>query len=365
MTVVTTDQAAAAVDGELVETTAPILVQRVSTAALTGSQRAALILMQLGRDRAARVLAELAEHEIEEVTAAIVRLERVDRDMADAVISEFFESIQDGGAQIAQGGLDYATSLLEAAVGDERAATMMERLQTSMAGQPFEFLQAADARQVIALINGEHPQTIALVLAHLRPEHASLILGGLAPAHQTAVAHRIALMDRAAPDVVSTVADMLERKSASVLTPRETNQIGGVQPLVEIINRADPGTEKLILEGLEARDADLADEVRSRMFVFADIVLLEDRALQLVLRGVETPTLALALKGAGADESGAVLRNLSERARNNLTEEIELLGPVRMSQVEEARSQIVQIIRRLEESGQIMIRRDGEDEYVS
>lgn len=360
MTVVTTSDpaVAAAVDAPRVERPRP------NTAALSGTQRAALVLMQLGRERAARVLSELSEPEIEDITAAIVRMERVDRDMADQVMREFYDTLQ-GGQMLAHGGLGFATQLLEAAVGDERAATMLERLQESLAGQPFEFLQAADARQVIALINGEHPQAIALVLAHLRPEHASLILAGLPPATQAAVAHRIALMDRAAPDVVATVAECLQRKSASVLTPRETSQIGGVQPLVEIINRADPGTEKLILEGLEEQDAELADEVRSRMFVFADIVLLEDRALQLVLRGVETPTLALALKGAGEGERNAVLRNLSERARSNLTEEIELLGAVRVSQVEETRSQIVQTIRRLEESGQIVIRREGEDEYVS
>ncbi|QIK84307.1 flagellar motor switch protein FliG [Sanguibacter sp. HDW7] len=337
---------------------------RPNIAGLSGTQRAALVLMQLGRDRAARILARLSDPEIEEVTAAIVRMERIDRDVVDAVIGEFHETMS-VSQQVSRGGLGYATQLLEGAMGAEKAGEMLERLQTSLAGKPFEYLQQADARQVIALINGEHPQTVALVLAHLRPEHASQILTGLQPAMQAQVAHRIALMERAAPDIVAAVADALERKSASVLTPRESSAIGGVQPLVEIINRADPSTEKLILEGLEDRDADLADEVRSRMFVFADIVLLEDRALQLVMRGVDAPTLALALKGAGDAERDAVLRNMSERARTNLVEEIELLGPVRVSQVEEARSEIVQGIRRLEEAGQIVITREGEDEYVS
>lgn len=334
------------------------------TANLTGTQKAALVLMQIGRERAARILKRLDEATIEELTAEIVRMERVDRGMADGVIGEFHSMSSDGGQLISNGGLGFAQQLLEDSVGAERAAGMLERLATSMAGQPFEFMVQADARQIIALLNGEHPQTIALVLAHLRPEHASAILAGLAQDVQSQVAHRIALMERAAPDVVAIVAESLHRKSASVLTPRETSAIGGVQPLVEIINRADPGTEKLILQGLEEQDSQLADEVRSRMFVFADIVLLEDRALQLVMRGVETASLALALKGAGPAESDAVLRNLSERARENLEEEISMLGPVRVSQIEEARSEIVQVIRRLEESGQIVIRRDDEDEYV-
>ncbi|WP_435299647.1 flagellar motor switch protein FliG [Timonella sp. A28] len=337
----------------------------VTALALSGTQKAALVLMQLGRERAARVLGEFADNEIEELTAEIVRMERVDRGMADQVMEEFHGLATGATKYMPNGGRGFAQQLLEASLGADRAEEMMDKLATSMAGQPFEFLQQADARQVLALLNGEHPQTMALVMAHLRPEHASAIMAGLQPQQQAEVAHRIALMERAAPDVVAIVAESLNRKATTVLTPRETSAIGGVQPLVEIINRADPGTEKLILTGLTDRDPDLADEVRSRMFVFADIILLEDRALQLVLRGVETATLALALKGAGEAEKNAVLRNLSERARENLTEEIDLLGPVRISQVEEARSDIVQVIRRLEESGQITIRREGEDEYIS
>lgn len=334
-------------------------------ATLTGTQKAALVLMQIGRERAVRVMSQLDESAIEELTAEILQMERVDREVADEVIAEFHAVTLGGTTTISNGGLGFAQQLLEGSMGTARAQDMLDRLATSMAGQPFEFLQQADARQVLALLSGEHPQTMALVLAHLRPEHASAILAGLPSETQGEVAHRIALMERAAPDVVSVVAESLQRKASAVLTPRETSAIGGVGPLVEIINRADPGTEKLILEGLETRDTELAEEVRSRMFVFADIVLLEDRALQLVLRGVESASLALALKGAGQGERDAVLRNLSERASENLLEEIELLGAVRMSQVEEARAAIVQVIRRLEEGGQIVIRRDGEDEYVS
>jgi flagellar motor switch protein FliG len=336
-----------------------------STAMLSGVQKAALMLIQLGREQAARVMAQLDESEIEELTTEIARLERVDPKMADGVLDEFYEVSLGGNGFSGRGGLGFAQQVLEASVGRERAAGMLERLASSLQGQPFEFLQYADARQVVSLLNGEHPQTIALVLAHLRADHASAIMTGLPPATQGEVAHRIALMERASPDVVSVVAENLQRKASAVFTPQEMSAVGGVQPLVEIINRADPTTEKLILEGLEARDQSLAEEVRSRMFVFADITLLEDRAIQLVLRGVEMSSLATALKGAGEDVKDKILRNLSERASENLTEEIELLGPVRLSMVEDARAAVVQVIRKLEESGQIVIRREGEDEYVS
>jgi flagellar motor switch protein FliG len=308
-------------------------------------------------------MSQLDTVEIEELTAEIMRLERVDQTVADEVVEEFYSASMIGPG--VGGGLGYATQLLEGALGADEAAGMLERLQTSMAGQPFEFLQNADARQVLSLLNGEHPQAVALVLAHLRPEHASAIMAGLPADQQSEVAHRIALMERASPDVVAVIAESLQRKASTVLTPNELSAVGGVQPLVEIINRADPTTEKLILEGLQSRDEALADEVRSRMFVFGDIVLLEDRAMQLVLRQVETNELSVALKGAAPEVRDKILRNLSERARENLEEEIELLGPVRLSQVEEARAGIVQAIRRLEESGQIVIRREGEDEYVS
>lgn len=336
-----------------------------STAMLSGVQKAALMLIQLGREQAARVMAQLDESEIEELTTEIARLERVDPKMADGVLDEFYEASLGGNGFSGRGGLGFAQQVLEASVGRERAAGMLERLASSLQGQPFEFLQYADARQVVSLLNGEHPQTIALVLAHLRADHASAIMTGLPPATQGEVAHRIALMERASPDVVAVVAENLQRKASAVFTPQEMSAVGGVQPLVEIINRADPTTEKLILEGLEARDQSLAEEVRSRMFVFADITLLEDRAIQLVLRGVEMSSLATALKGAGEDVKDKILRNLSERASENLTEEIELLGPVRLSMVEDARAAVVQVIRKLEESGQIVIRREGEDEYVS
>ncbi|WP_129339114.1 flagellar motor switch protein FliG [Cellulomonas endophytica] len=332
------------------------------TTTLSGSQKAAMLLLQLGKDRAAKVMARMDTAEIEELTAEILRLERVDQTLADQVVDEFYDFSAAGPG--VGGGLGLAQQLLEGAIGREQAGEMMLRLQATMAPQPFEFLLQADARQVLSLLDGEHPQTVALVLAHLRPEMASGILGALEPSLQADVAHRIALMERAMPDVVAVIAEVLQRKASAVLAPKEMAAVGGVQPLVEIINRAGPSAEKVILEGLKTRDEGLADQVRALMFVFADITLLDDRAMQLVLRQVETSSLSVALKGTAEEVRDKVLRNLSERARENLLEEIELLGPTRMSQVEEARAAVVQVIRGLEESGQIVISREGEDDFV-
>jgi len=334
------------------------------SALLTGTQKAALLLIQLGPTTASRIMSQLDEKEIEQLTSEIARLHNVDEDTIVEVLDEF-KAASNRGPGLSQGGLSFAQRLLEETLGKDKAREVLERLSSSMQGQPFEFLMHAEARQVVSLLTGEHPQTIALVLAHLRPEHASAIMTGFAPETQTIVARRIALMERASPDVVSVVAESLKRKATSVLTTHEMSDVGGVQPLVEIINRADAATEKLILEGLAETDPELAETIRSIMFVFADITLLEDRAIQLVLRGVETSTLATALKGADDAVREKILKNMSERARTTLEEEIDLLGKVRMSLVEEARSQVVQVIRKLEESGEIMISRDGEDEYVA
>jgi len=336
----------------------------MTIAMLTGTQKAALVLIQLGNAAASRILHQLNDEEIEQITTEIARLQHVDDETVASVLDEFKAS-SSRSPGFNQGGLTFARKLLEETIGRDKAAAVLERLAGQIQVQPFEFLMHADARQVVSLLAGEHPQTIALVLAHLRPEHASAIMTGFTPDIQTTVARRIALMEKASPDVVAVVAEQLKRKATAVLTTTEMSVVGGVQPLVEIINRADAATEKLILEGLAVTDPELADTIRSMMFVFADITLLEDRAIQLVLRGVETSTLATALKGADDAVKEKILKNMSERARENLEEEIDLLGRVRMSLVEESRSHVVQVIRKLEESGEIMISREGEDDYVA
>jgi flagellar motor switch protein FliG len=337
----------------------------MNTSTLTGSQKAAALLVQLGKEQAARVLSTMSEAEVEELAAEIVKLGTVPGNVADQVLEEFHALVRAGGSAGARGGVDVARELLQESLGRARTAELLDRLSSSPGRIPFSFLREADARQILNFVSSEHPQTIALVLAHLRADQASAVLSGLAADLQADVAHRIAVMDRTSPDLVRTVAEVLHRRTSSVLGPTEVAAVGGVQPLVEIINRADPGTEKLILEGLDARDNELAEQVRSRMFVFDDIVGLEDRGMQLVLRQVETQVLATALKGVRQEVSDKVLRNVSERARENLLEEMELLGRVRVSQVEDARASVVSVIRALEAAGELVLRRDDDDDYIA
>jgi flagellar motor switch protein FliG len=230
---------------------------------------------------------------------------------------------------------------------------------------PFQFLHRADPAQLRSFIIDEHPQVIALVLAHMTPDKASLLLSGLAPDMQADVAHRIAVMDRTSPAIIKAVESTLERRLSSMLQPSESSRVGGLEPLVNIINRSDRSTERQIVEGLEALDPMLADEVKSKMFMFEDVVTLEDRSIQLVLREVDSAELALALKGVPDAVRDKITKNLSERAATNLIEEVELLGTVRLRQVEEAQQNIIRIIRRLEEQGQIMVRRGSDDEFVA
>jgi flagellar motor switch protein FliG len=229
---------------------------------------------------------------------------------------------------------------------------------------PFQFLHRADPRQLMSFISNEHPQLIAVVLAHVPSDKATMVLSGLEPAQQADVAHRIAVMDRTSPEILEQLERTLERKMSSVLQPSDFSNVGGLDPLIQIINRSDRPTERQIVEGLEGLDPELADEVKSRMFMFEDIVLLEDRAMQQVLREVENADLALALKGVTDEVRSKVTSNMSERAATTLMEDVELLGPVLLRQVEEAQQKIIRTIRRLEDSGEITIRRGADDEYV-
>ncbi|GGS86557.1 flagellar motor switch protein FliG [Planobispora rosea] len=334
------------------------------TETMSGLRKAAILLVQMGKDDSAKVLGQLREPEVEELTAEIVRLGTVDPGDAVEILSEF-RDLTTAYRYAGQGGMDFARELLEASLGRERASQIVERLSATLVDLPFSFLQRADPRQVLSFVQDEHPQLIALVLAHLPSHLGAQILSGLSPTLQADVAHRIAVMDRTSPDIIRQVETMLERKLSSVLQPSDLSAVGGLQPLVDIINRADRVTERLILEGLEGRSPELAEEVRSRMFMFEDVVHLDDRAVQLVVRQVETADLATALKGVSQDVLNKVTRNLSARAAENLVEEIDLLGPVRLRTVEEAQAKIVHAIRALEESGQIMIRRGDEDEFVA
>jgi flagellar motor switch protein FliG len=338
----------------------------MSTATLAGLgvRKAAILLIQMGRDRASTVLAHLSDTEVEAISAEIARLESISTAETQQVIGEF-RDMMTARAHIQQGGISFAQQLLEQSLGPERAAEIMERVKAAAVQMPFQFLHRADPAQLRSFIVDEHPQVIALVLAHMTPDKASLLLSGLAPDQQAKVAHRIAVMDRTSPEIIRAVESTLERKLSSMLQPAEMSRVGGVDPLVNIINRSDRSTERQIVDGLEALDAALADEVKSRMFMFEDIVNLDDRSVQLVLRSVEGNDLALALKGVADPVRDKITANLSTRAAENLVEEVELLGAVRLTQVEEAQQSIIRTIRQLEEQGQIMVRRGNDDEFVT
>lgn len=335
-----------------------------ATITSAGVRKAAILLVQLGREKAATVLSHLSDVEVELVSAEIARLESIDAAETESVMTEFRELVK-VRAHIAQGGLAFAEEMLQQSLGSDRAAEIIERLNAAAVQLPFQFLHRADPAQLRSFIADEHPQVIALVLAHMTPDKASLLLSGLPPEQQAEVAHRIAVMDRTSPEMVQAVEATLERKLSSVLQPSEMSRVGGLDPLVNIINRSDRSTERQIVEGLETLDPALAEEVRSRMFMFEDIVQLDDRSVQQVLRQVETSALALALKGVPDQVRQKITSNLSERASENLLEEVELLGPVRLAQVEEAQQSVIRTIRQLEESGEIIIRRGSDDEFVS
>ena len=326
-------------------------------------RKAAILLVQLGKDHASKVLAKLPEQMVEDLTAEIVRLRDVSWDDAEVVIGEAYTSLVSD--EIAgRGGMELAKQLLAQSVGSDRADEILERLGATLAEMPFESLRRADPRQLVTFLADEHPQTIALVLAHLGAGQSAMVLSGLEQRTQADVARRIALMEQAAPDVIRAVERELDRRMSTVLGPVELSAVGGVPPLVAIINRADRSTERMILEGLESVSPELAEQVRAQMFIFEDVTTLDDAAIQLVLRNVESNDLALALKGTSAAVREKITKNLSTRAAENLAEEIELLGPRRLSEVEEAQVKVVTEIRTLEQAGKIVIARGSDDAFV-
>jgi flagellar motor switch protein FliG len=334
----------------------------VDIATVSGTRKAAILLVSVGQERAAQVLRNMRESEVTEIMAEIARLTDIEADDIDAVHEDFTLGAQ-ARKFISQGGVEFARAVLEASVGEEKASEIFDRLSYAFTSAPFEFLRNADPRQILSFIQDEHPQTIALVLAYMNPDEASMILGGLPEETQRDVAVRLATMDRTSPDIIATVETALERRLSTVLQQSDMSTVGGIQSLVDLLNRSDRATERLIFEGLEDHNEELADEVRSRMFVFEDIVTLDDKSVQLILRQVDSKDLAMALKGVRPEVRRKIMDNMSSRAGENLMEEIEMLGAVRLKAVEEAQGAVVRVIRALEEAGQIVLTRSG-DEYI-
>lgn len=329
---------------------------------LPGRQKAAILLLALGPEVAAEIFKHLREDEIEQLTFEIAKLDKVDAETRDKVLQEFQEAIM---AQdfITQGGIDYAREILERALGTQKAIEIITKLTSSLQMRPFDFIRRTDPAHLLNFIQGEHPQTIALILSYMEPQKAAQLLSQLPPEIQPDVAKRIATMDRTSPEILREVERVLEKK-LSALSVEDFTMAGGIETIVNILNFTDRSTEKSILERLEEDDPELAEEIKNKMFVFEDIVLLDDRAVQKVLREVDTSVLAKALKAVDEEVKEKIFKNMSKRAAQLLKEEMEFMGPIRLRDVEEAQQQIVNIIRRLEEAGEIIIARGGEDEIV-
>ena len=329
---------------------------------IAGRQKAAILLVSLGAEASAAIFQHLRQDEIDELTLEIAGIGHVAPERKAEVVEEFYE-VALAQEYISEGGLDYANAILEKALGSEHAQEVMARLSGAIQVSPFEFLRGTDATQIRNVIANEHPQTVALILAYLPSDTAAQVLGTLPENQQVDVATRIALMDRTAPEVIREIERVLERKLSSVIN-QDLTSAGGLRSLVDLLNQVDRGTERAIFEALEQEHPDIAEEVRRMMFLFEDIVTLDDRSIQQVLREVDTKELAVALKGTRDEVKDAIFRNMSERAATNIREDLEFMGPVRVKQVEEAQQKVVEIIRSLEESGQIVVVRGTEDQLV-
>ncbi|MEE3480435.1 MAG: flagellar motor switch protein FliG [Lachnospiraceae bacterium] len=332
------------------------------TSEMTGVQKAAILLIALGPEKSSEIFKHLKEDEIEELTLEIANTRSVAPDIKEEVINEFYQVCL-AQQYIAEGGIGYAKDLLEKSLGAEKAQDVITRLTASLQVRPFEFIRKTEPSQVLNFIQDEHPQTIAMVLSYLSAAQASQILGALSPEKQADVAKRIAMMDRTSPEVIKEVERVLERKLSSVVS-QDYTIAGGVDAIVNILNTVDRGTEKRIMESLEIEEPELAEEIRKKMFVFEDIMLLDDRAIQRVLREVENKDIAVALKSANEDVQNCIFKNLSSRLASMIKEDMEYMGPVRMKDVEEAQQKIVGVIRKLEDAGEIVISRGGGDDLV-
>lgn len=329
---------------------------------LTGRQKAAILLISLGPEVSAQIFKHLREEEIEQLTLEIANVRKVDNAEKEAILAEFHQicMVQE---YISQGGIQYAKEILEKALGPSRAMDIIHRLTATLQVRPFDFARKADPAQILNFIQNENSQTIALILSYLQPEQASIILSSLPQDKQADVAKRIAMMDSTSPEVISQVERVLEQKLSSTVTQDYTSA-GGIEAIVQILNGVDRGTERTILDSLEIQDPELADEIKKRMFVFEDIVNIDNRSIQRIIRDIENSDLQLALKVASEEVREVIFRNMSKRMAETFREEMEYMGPVRLRDVEEAQTRIVATIRRLEEAGEVIIARGGGDDII-
>ncbi|MFA6989267.1 MAG: flagellar motor switch protein FliG [Candidatus Gastranaerophilaceae bacterium] len=331
---------------------------------MTNSQKVAALLIILGPSTATEILKNIPDDElIEQITLDIASLNKVSPEILDDILEEFHSLFQ-ASSYLSVGGMNYAKTLLESAYGNEKSQNILDKLVTSMHSNPFDFFNDADPAQLASSFQNENPQLVALVLAYIKPEKAAQVLNSLPQALQVSVSLKIAEMDRTNPEVLSEIEKIVESKFSSVVT-QDFSKAGGVEALANILNRSDRSTEKAIMETLESKNMEIAEKVRELMFVFEDITFLDDRAIQRLLREVESRDLGLALKGSNVEVKEKIFKNMSERARQMLQDDMEYMGPVRAKEVQECQSKIVSIIRALEAAGEIILMRDGmEEEFI-
>jgi flagellar motor switch protein FliG len=324
--------------------------------------KAAIMLTLLGPEAAAAVISRLGDEEIEILALEIARLDKVTAETRELIINEFHQ-MATTQEYISEGGVDQAKKMLESAFGSDKAEMMIRKIMNTMQVVPFEFLKRADPSQVLGFIQDEHPQTIAMILAYIPMNQSAAILSKLAPDLRAEVAERIAMMEQTPPEVVRRVEQVLEKKVSSLIT-NDMTKTGGPKMLVDLLNRVDRSTERLILDNLADSNPELAETIKNMMFVFEDIVGLDDRAIQAVMKDVDVKDLGTALKGTPQEVQEKIFRNMSERAVNMLKEDMEFMGPVKLRVVEESQQKIVAVIRRLEEAGEIQVGRGGEEEIL-
>lgn len=331
---------------------------------MSNIQKVASLLIALGPQSATEILKHMPDEDlVEQITLEIANLNKISPEILDATLEEFY-SIFQASSYLSHGGMDYAKTLLEQAYGVDKAGAILDKLVTILNSTPFQFFNEADPEQLATSLQNENPQLIALVLAYIKPEKSALVLNNLPFNVQASVALKIAEMDTINPEIISEIEKVVENKFSSVVA-QDFSKVGGVESLATILNRTDRGTEKKIMEALENRSIQLAEQVRELMFVFEDIVLLDNRSIQRLLREVDSKDLALALKGSNEEVKQKIFANMSERAQIMLADDMEYMGPVRAKDVQTSQTKIVSIIRKLEENGEIIIRRGNvEDEYI-
>jgi len=327
-----------------------------------GLKKSAILLMALGPAVSAKILRNFNEADIERISLEIANTAKVEVNTIEEVLEEFL-LLSQAQRYMLDGGLDYARNLLEQTLGNQKANEIIKKLKEASQIKPFMFVRKADPKQLTNLIGQEHPQTIALILAYLDPLQASQVLGSLPDEQQPEIARRIALMDRTSPEVLKEVEGVLQERLSSVVQ-QDFAAAGGIQSLVDILNNVDRGTEKLILEELEKDDPKLVDEIRKLMFIFEDVTALDNASIQRIIREVDQKDLALALKGSSEEVKERIFRNVSKRAAEMLKEDVDFMGPVRLREVEEAQQRIVSVVRKLDETGEIIISRGGEDAII-